>query len=150
MITFSAKLPFVWVKNADFFAKFFCEFFKNHNIGPWSPWLDPKDHVAITYVLQCRKVCLLDILCRTYLPINACIVVTMSSDFVYHNPNKKERMGIFHLFFITCDVKLLQNHNKLSLCFLLFVWSTEKNVLQEQGIITWPITLLFLQTKSVL
>jgi hypothetical protein len=38
MITFSAKLPCVWVENANFFGKFFCEFFfENHNICPWSP-----------------------------------------------------------------------------------------------------------------
>jgi hypothetical protein len=34
-ITFSAKLLFVWVKNANVFAKLFGEiFFENHNIGP--------------------------------------------------------------------------------------------------------------------
>jgi hypothetical protein len=35
MITFSAKLPFVCLKNGDFCGKFFCHFFLNCNIGPW-------------------------------------------------------------------------------------------------------------------
>jgi hypothetical protein len=35
MITFSAKLPFVWVKNADFFHIFLRKSYKNHDIGPW-------------------------------------------------------------------------------------------------------------------
>jgi hypothetical protein len=34
VITFSAKLPFILVKNAKFFCK---KFLKNHNICPWSP-----------------------------------------------------------------------------------------------------------------
>jgi hypothetical protein len=34
MITFSANLPFVWVKNADFLANFSQKKIKNHNIGP--------------------------------------------------------------------------------------------------------------------
>jgi hypothetical protein len=40
MINFFQNLALFRVKNANFFAKFFWQkYLKNHNIGPWSPWL---------------------------------------------------------------------------------------------------------------
>jgi hypothetical protein len=39
MINFLYNLALFWVKNADIFCKLFrLKYFKNHNIGPWSPW----------------------------------------------------------------------------------------------------------------
>jgi hypothetical protein len=41
MIKFLHYLALFWVKNANYFAKIFGEnIFKNHNIGPWSHWID--------------------------------------------------------------------------------------------------------------
>jgi hypothetical protein len=39
------NLALFCVKNANFFAIFFCEIFLNHNIGPWF-WVVPASEVA--------------------------------------------------------------------------------------------------------
>jgi hypothetical protein len=40
MIKFVYNLALFWGKNANFFAELFRQkYLKNHNIGPWSPWM---------------------------------------------------------------------------------------------------------------